>query len=672
MASKSFDFLSDRDKFGKKIEEALEQGDHDPIQELWNSLEYGDTEKKCALDQAFRDSLYKHIAISAECDVYTKLVTLSTSSTTKELCSASTPFQMLSDLLDSMTLDNCGDIFAYIEARVDMWKSETFHQAGKNYLLRMCNDLLRRLSKSQNPLFSGRIQLFLARLFPIDEKSALNLASQFNLENVTAYNTSKEAYEILRKQSTDEREEITDMEEGEMKESMGGFVIDYNLYKKFWALQDFFRKPNQCYDKAPWKAFTNYITEVLNCFGSYQLDDMKSSRRKLKYPSPTETHTYFAKYLTSEKLLDLQLSDSNFRRFLLVQLLIQFQYLNMQTKNKNQNQVLSEEQTSWVKNCIETVYNLLKETPPGGEKFAKSIEHILSREENWNAWKNDGCPSFIREPQDAKKSEVGGIRRKRSLGDDLKTSRGKIIKMGNSEITRLWNLCQDNMEACQIASNKCVLPTLEEYFEDAVEQADPEQLVEAEYKLVNNPTWAWKALRLLARKSPYFFSQNYSGKKLPEYLEYHMLKLAGDKQQESAPVAASTSSSSANNAESERVNTEMEGEEEEMMREEQNSQPEPSQAEEDPSIKTDQLEAVAALLKEDWKKLATELSFPEEDIEYWGGEGSDDQIHSLKMLTIWKENEGEKATPMALGSALKEIGLMSIAIDALGLSDDAL
>lgn len=35
----------------------------------------------------------------------------------------------------------------------------------------MCLDLLRRLSKSQNTVFCGRIQLFLARLFPLSEKS---------------------------------------------------------------------------------------------------------------------------------------------------------------------------------------------------------------------------------------------------------------------------------------------------------------------------------------------------------------------------------------------------------------------------------------------------------------------------------------------------------------------
>lgn len=85
-------------------------------------------------------------------------------------------------------------------------------------------------------------------------------------------------------------------------------------------------------------------------------------------------------------------------------------------------------------------------------------QHILSREENWNAWKNESCPSFIREPRTGKRVDGGGLRRKRSLGDDLKASRGKIIKMGNTELTRLWNLCPDNMEACRIAASKYASP----------------------------------------------------------------------------------------------------------------------------------------------------------------------------------------------------------------------
>lgn len=97
----------------------------------------------------------------------------------------------------------------------------------------MCLDLLRRLSKSQNTVFCGRIQLFLARLFPLSEKSGekflacvlpgtskisnvfqglllkltfvfvpgLNLQSQFNLDNITVFNKNEQESTLGQKVS---------------------------------------------------------------------------------------------------------------------------------------------------------------------------------------------------------------------------------------------------------------------------------------------------------------------------------------------------------------------------------------------------------------------------------------------------------------------------------------
>lgn len=54
---------------------------------------------------------------------------------------------------------------------------------------------------------------------------------------------------------------------------------------------------------------------------------------EIKKISSEDTH-YYAKYLTNQKLLELQLSDSNFRRYVLVQFLILFQYLKSTVKFK--------------------------------------------------------------------------------------------------------------------------------------------------------------------------------------------------------------------------------------------------------------------------------------------------------------------------------------------------
>lgn len=47
------------------------------------------------------------------------------------------------------------------------------------------------------------------------------------------------------------------------------------------------------------------------------------------------------------------------------------------------------------------------------------------------------------------------------------------------------------------------------------------------YRMVNNPVFQWKSLRLLARQSPHFFGQHHTpAMPLPQYLELMLNKIA--------------------------------------------------------------------------------------------------------------------------------------------------
>lgn len=92
--------------------------------------------------------------------------------------------------------------------------------------------------------------------------------------------------------------------------------------------------------------------------------------------------------------MELQLSDSNFRRYILLQFLILFQYLSANVRFKQDVQTLNDDQTTWLKETTERLYSLIELTPPNGDEMRKCIEHVLRREENWNTWKNDGCPDL--------------------------------------------------------------------------------------------------------------------------------------------------------------------------------------------------------------------------------------------------------------------------------------
>ena len=126
--------------------------------------------------------------------------------------------------------------------------------------------------------------------------------------------------------------------------------------------------------------------------------------------------------MTNPKLLELQLSDADFRRSLLIQFLVILQYLSSPVKFKLDTYELKPEQNDWIKEQVASVYNLLAETPANSAKFAESVKHVLTREELWNNWKNEGCPEF-KKPASLDEKDVSKHKSrlgKRNIGDLIK------------------------------------------------------------------------------------------------------------------------------------------------------------------------------------------------------------------------------------------------------------
>lgn len=319
--------------------------DIDTLKCQFDLVKGNQNDKKSVLDQSFRDVLLE----GAICDTASieHLITLAVAACRIDIATSTIPVVLLGDVFDAVTLDQCERIFSYVEKNVSVWKENWIFSSCKNNLLRMCNDLLKRFSRAQNTVFCGRILLFLATFFPFSERSGLNIISEFNLENLTEFEN--------------DAQDISDELNSENKQ----VKIDYNLYCKFWALQDFFRNPNQCYNMLEWRtfagvkcfvficlnpleflknvfAFFQHVTSVLSAFASFKLEEPTSASATVRNienmsieeeEAEAEQH-FFAKFLTNPKLLALQLSDSNFRRSVLVQCLILFQYLTTIVKFK--------------------------------------------------------------------------------------------------------------------------------------------------------------------------------------------------------------------------------------------------------------------------------------------------------------------------------------------------
>jgi THO complex subunit 1 len=98
-----------------------------------------------------------------------------------DICEQTFPLTTLQDLLETQTIPSCSHIFSWIESRANRLTEGMVPQKGKALvLLRTLNDLLRRLSKmGSNTIFCGRILTFLSGVFPLGERSGVNLRGEY-------------------------------------------------------------------------------------------------------------------------------------------------------------------------------------------------------------------------------------------------------------------------------------------------------------------------------------------------------------------------------------------------------------------------------------------------------------------------------------------------------------
>ncbi|XP_069952877.1 THO complex subunit 1 isoform X2 [Cherax quadricarinatus] len=686
MADSGLNFQRIFTKVQSTLPRCIEDVDALPITNIF-STKISETTKHC-VEAAIRNYVTKKVidGETTELATVTAITSVCIELVRHELSLPTLPVLVLTDSFDMLTIKQCEQLFSFVESNVGVWKEDTFFTPCKTMVLRMCNDLLRRLSRSQNTVFCGRILLFLARFFPFSERSGLNLVSEFNHENVTTFTNV----------------ETTDMEddEDEEKGEENRLRLGYTLYTKFWSLQDFFRNPVQCFQKAPWKMFTVYCGDVLEAFRSFKLDNVQSSgsggahlTRTLSEPTHSnessslqpQVDQYFAKYLTNQKLLDLQFSDTNFRRYVLLQILILAQYLTSNIKFKQET--LTEEQSAWVKKTEEVVYSLLEETPPDGPVFVTTVKHILKREEMWSEWKNEGCPEFkkpegyekrkvkqngkVEEKEDGDTKSSKKLRQKRKVGDIIRDADSKNkFSMGNSEMTRLWNLNTNNLEACKMLDRDFV-PALETYFTPAIEQLSPKSELKEQDRLVNDSNFGWRGLRLLACRSPHFFTHSASPiATLPEYLTTMIKKLAKDLPSQ---LTADIKVEEEDDKEEEKVIPVLE--QNDGVKEEEEDMEEDGGDEERADIKAiteEEQKALAKnfdkLCKDKWKLLAKKLGFEDDEIEFIEKEkaSKEGSVESqvAYMLKLWVENEGDEANKESL---LYTLGGMKMAAIADGI-----
>ncbi|RUS14977.1 THO complex subunit 1 transcription elongation factor-domain-containing protein [Jimgerdemannia flammicorona] len=159
---------------------------------------------------------------------------------------------------------------------------------------------------------------------------------------------------------------------------------------------------------------------------------------------------FFPKFLTSQNLLKLEMADPYFRRHVLVQFLIIFEYLtgfpgkDRELPSAKPNPVklahaINEAQETWIHDTRKKVVDELKATPPDGRKFSDTVLMVLKRDRNWIQWKANSCHTFEETPlgEDAYKDFPA---KRQKLEAHYPSYRWKL---GTSELTRLWKKADD-------------------------------------------------------------------------------------------------------------------------------------------------------------------------------------------------------------------------------------
>jgi len=223
-------------------------------------------------------------------------------------------FYLLDSIFEVRTIRECEQLFELLEENTKPL-SEIVLQIPEQYRgnsVKPMTALLKRLSKSNDTVFSGRILSFLAALLPLSDPSGLNKRGLINLSNIT---------------HIDENSALKEMEE-----IVTEGPIDFTFWRSFWTIQQYVQNPWAVFEHPThWTQMTELMDRILKTLTATQIeladfpDDDDFSQQKTahttetlssKVSNTTESRrqlelyhydTYFTKFLTSLRLIRLEI-----------------------------------------------------------------------------------------------------------------------------------------------------------------------------------------------------------------------------------------------------------------------------------------------------------------------------------------------------------------------------
>mmetsp|Transcript_15336 Transcript_15336/g.26978 ORF Transcript_15336/g.26978 Transcript_15336/m.26978 type:complete len:545 (-) Transcript_15336:62-1696(-) len=433
------------------------------------------------------------------------------------------PFLLFEDLFYIETVDKYKDAWQLVEDRTKVLTGKEMMPYGKvtkakMAMLRIANFLLRRLSASHHTVLCGRVMMFLAYAFPLSERSGVNLLGAYNDLNVTEFEDEEE-FKSSRTIKISEEEKIGGGAEISEK------AVNYTLYEKFWTLQRFFlvkadKVQHGCVSSpAKWNEFWQVADVVLSAFESKpfsqadldrELSMWRESRKHRKsqdmdvdmieQDEQSRSDRFFpTKYLSSSRLLSLQLSDPTLRRNVLVQFAFLLRSIGSLTTIKPTVRAKLNDKGNGLETLRRRIFSLLRATPPDGESFIRDLNHVMKREENWVQWKTARCPNFERFKDEEDDKVTNKLNDEEQARKRAKTSQFARIRSKVQSNQQLWRSKVSTWQDDFSKGTSNATPDVNDFLKDMEVAIDPENCIEEDYHPKNDPVYCWRGFRLLAR-----------------------------------------------------------------------------------------------------------------------------------------------------------------------------
>ena len=388
------------------------------------------------------------------------------------------PILLLEDILDSTPLNKALDfynnhaksMFPLLFGQL-LWRPDQKVRPCWLPFLKLANKFTKRLSGQPAQNFHYKdaissIMVTLCQIYPLSEKSATRIWGSYNDQSVTTFEGREEFDEeqatILEFLST--TASGSDDDDGE-----DGAVPDYTIYEAFWKVQQDFSRPNL----VPVMDFKNRLKSLVTSL-EHNAAPKNSSTSSTEVLDRISRST--SRYLTSSRLLSMQLQDADFHIPILMQVLIVCHHLMKVGPSLRDH--LTESQ-SRAKALLQKVSR---------EHYDLSQSILATSEESWRQWKKNKCSPDL----DQRKSEslIGRKRKPSALGAMSSLSDGADRSKESLDI---------DLKAVSRKMHQTA-PSVKDHLEEYADALDPESGIEAEYHPKNNALFCWRAMRLLSTK----------------------------------------------------------------------------------------------------------------------------------------------------------------------------